>query len=130
MESESNPMVEEGQSKKLLKDFLIRKDIKRLQDSYEYNYWLEVSYRSALEYLVKSPDEINNHSSDCGPRVLQEDAPLDLRTRRDIRLASFASNLASEPNVNSKECQKEMRKKRLQEASQRLKDAKRLWKAK
>ena len=130
MESESNQMVEEGQSKKLLKDFLIRKDIKRLQDSYEYNQWLEVSYRSALEYLVKSTDEINNYSSDCGPRVLQEDAPLDLRTRRDLRLASFASNLASEPNVNSKEYQKEMRQQRLQEASQRLKDAKRLWKAK
>ena len=60
MESESNQMVEEGQSKKLLKDFLIRKDIKRLQDSYEYNQWLEVSYRSALEYLVKSTDECEN----------------------------------------------------------------------
>ena len=130
METESNQMKEEGQLKKCLTDFLIHNDISRLQDSYEYNRWLEISYRSALEYLVKSTDEINNYSSDFGPRVLQEDAPLDLRTRRDIRLASFASNLAAEPNVNSKEYQKEMRQQRLQEASQRLKDAKRLWKAK
>ena len=52
------------------------------------------------------------------------------RSKKEIRIASFANSLASQPNIISKDEQKEVKKERLIEARERLKVAKELWKQK
>ena len=119
------------------KNLVISDDLQQLE-CHRYNDLFEAIYRAALDCLVNlSPKVVNDKIASENPEL---NMPLDLRLRKGIKVASFANNLASQPNIISSDrkkkieehvetrLQKNMKKERLLEARKRLKEARKLWK--
>ena len=127
-----------GFEEKLLKDFVVPSHLQQLEDP-TCNYLFDVVYKAALSNLVNSPPNTVSYRIPLQNSITK--GPLDLRIRKVIKVASFANNLASQPNIISKDtksklkehviskAQKNMKKERLLEARKRLKEARKLWKS-
>ena len=137
----------------LITHTVISNDLERVNDP-TFDYSFDVTYQAALDYLTQT--SYNNISGYQDILLLYQESstePLDLRSKKpmisvdlksnsSIKVASFANNLASQPNINiiPKVCREKpkkdfasvekqkMRKERLLDARQRLKHAKRIWK--
>ena len=119
------------------KNLVISDDLQQV-DRRRYNDLFEAIYRAALVCLVKLSPKVANDK--IASENSELNMPLDLRLRKGIKVASFAKNLASQPNIITSDrkkkieehvetrLQKNMKKERLLEARKRLKEARKLWK--
>ena len=122
----------------LLKDFVVSNDVQQPSDP-THNCLLDVVYKASLAQLEHSAT--NTKSCRVALQTPITILPLDLRIRKVVKIASFAKDLASQPNIISKEtkkkakehviskAQKNMKKERLIEAKKRLKQARKSWKS-
>ena len=126
-----------GFDAKLFEDFVGTNNLQQLQN-HTYNNLFNLVYKAALDYLIHSPSNTVTYKIALQNSITK--VPLDLRIRKVIKVASFANDLASQPNIISKDTKKKMnehvmskasknmKKERLLEARKRLKEARKLWK--